>query len=117
MRSILLKGECHDGLYLIPATPHFTKFAFKVNKSSIVRWHEHLGCPAVPIVQRVFRDFNLPFQQESNKDVVCGPCQQAKSHQLPYSKSFGVSNHPLELIFSDVWGPAHPNLLKDTNIM
>jgi hypothetical protein len=37
---------------------------------------------------------------------VCGPCQQAKSHQLPYPKSSSVSNHPLELIFSDVWGPA-----------
>jgi hypothetical protein len=35
---------------------------------------------------------------------VCGPCQQAKSHQLPYSKSSSVSSHSLELIFSDVWG-------------
>jgi hypothetical protein len=37
---------------------------------------------------------------------VCGPCQQANSHQLPYRKSSSVSSHPLELIFSDVWGPA-----------
>nr|AAU90262.1 integrase core domain containing protein [Oryza sativa Japonica Group]ABF97857.1 retrotransposon protein, putative, Ty1-copia subclass, expressed [Oryza sativa Japonica Group] len=31
---------------------------------------------------------------------------QAKSHQLPYPKSFSVFSHPLELVFSDVWGPA-----------
>jgi hypothetical protein len=29
-----------------------------------------------------------------------------RSHQLPYPKSSSVSSHPLELIFSDVWGPA-----------
>jgi hypothetical protein len=29
-----------------------------------------------------------------------------QSHQLPYPKSFIVSKSPLELIFSDVWGPA-----------
>jgi hypothetical protein len=47
----------------------------------------------------------LPFGQELNKDFVCGPFQQAKSHQLPYAKSASMSSHPLELIFSDVWGP------------
>jgi hypothetical protein len=30
----------------------------------------------------------------------------AKSHQLPYPKSSSVSTSPLELVFSDVWGPA-----------
>ena len=29
----------------------------------------------------------------------------AKSHQLPYSRSTSVSKAPLELIYSDVWGP------------
>jgi histone deacetylase 1/2 len=30
----------------------------------------------------------------------------AKSHQLLYPKSTSVSTSPLELVFSDVWGPA-----------
>jgi hypothetical protein len=30
----------------------------------------------------------------------------AKSHQLPYPKSTSVSTSPLDLVFSDVWGPA-----------
>jgi histone deacetylase 1/2 len=30
----------------------------------------------------------------------------AKSHQLPYQKSSSQSTFPLELVFSDVWGPA-----------
>jgi histone deacetylase 1/2 len=37
---------------------------------------------------------------------VCDPCQQAKSHQLPYPISTSVSTAPLQLVFSDVWGPA-----------
>ena len=36
----------------------------------------------------------------------CVTRQMAKSHQLPYSVSTSVSTHPLELIASDVWGPA-----------
>lgn len=30
----------------------------------------------------------------------------AKSHQLPYQKSLSRSSFPLELVFSDVLGPA-----------
>jgi len=30
----------------------------------------------------------------------------AKSHQLPYQKSSSQSSFPLQLVFSDVWGPA-----------
>jgi hypothetical protein len=37
---------------------------------------------------------------------MCDVCQQAKTHQLPYPKSTSVSNHPLELIISVVWGAA-----------
>lgn len=37
---------------------------------------------------------------------VCDACQRAKSHQLPYSLSNHVSLSPLELVFSDVWGPS-----------
>jgi histone deacetylase 1/2 len=36
---------------------------------------------------------------------MCDACQRAKSHQLLYPKSTSISNHLLELVFSDVWGP------------
>jgi histone deacetylase 1/2 len=41
-----------------------------------------------------------------NKAVVCDACQQGKSHQLPFSLSTRVTTAPLEIIYSDVWGPA-----------
>jgi hypothetical protein len=73
MRNTLIKGRCHDGLYPILVSPT-TKFSFAVNKSSLTRWHNRLGHPTFQIVQSVLKDFNLPFVQELNKGLVCGPC-------------------------------------------
>jgi histone deacetylase 1/2 len=104
-RSTLLKGPCRKGLYPFPSTSS-SKQACGVNKVPISRWHSRLGHPAFPIVERVLKSHELPFLSESNKLSVCGACQQAKSHQLPYPISTSVSTKPLELVFSDVWGPA-----------
>lgn len=68
--------------------------------------HRRLSHPTTPIIHRVISSFNLPCHVKSNKEYVCDACQQAKSHQLPYPKSSSVSSHPLELVFSDVCGPA-----------
>jgi hypothetical protein len=73
-------------------------------KPSIERWHSHLDHPAIPIVQRVIRKFDLPCLAQEENDSVCNACQQAKSHQLPYPKSISKSSKPLKLIFSNVWG-------------
>jgi histone deacetylase 1/2 len=45
-----------------------------------------------------------------NKAVVCDACQQGKSHQLPFSLSTRVTTAPLEIIYSDVWGPAQTSV-------
>jgi hypothetical protein len=63
-----------------------------------------LGRPSFPIVEKVLRNYKLPFVSRLNKDVVCDACQRAKSHQLPYPVSMSASTKPLELVFSDVWG-------------
>jgi hypothetical protein len=57
------------------------------------------------VVHQVLHNNSIPFS-ESNKELVCDAFQMAKSHQLPYPKSTSVSTSPLELVFSDVWGPA-----------
>jgi histone deacetylase 1/2 len=72
---------------------------------SLDRWHSRLGHPSVSVVKQVVNKFGLPCSESSNESV-CNACQQAKSHQLPFPVSTSVSKHPLELIFSDVWGPA-----------
>jgi len=57
-------------------------------------------------VEKVISQFNLPVLANSNKHSVCDACQKAKSRQLPFPHSSTVSQHPLEIIYSDVWGPA-----------
>ena len=100
MRKVLLEGRCEGGLYTLPRIGS----ASPLSKPSPVIWHDRLGHPSSAIVHRVVNEFSLPCQD--NKDTfVCDACQQAKSHQLPYPKSVSESKSPLDLIFSDVWGP------------
>jgi hypothetical protein len=42
---------------------------------------------------------------DSSSESICDACLRAKAHQLPYPVSTSRSTAPLELIFSDVWGP------------
>jgi histone deacetylase 1/2 len=104
-RRTLYQGRCVGGLYpLIPNFQISNKQAFGATKISSSRWHSRLGHPAFSIVERVLRNNELPFVGEH--ESVCDSCQKAKSHQLPYPVSTSVSTTPLELVFSDVWGPA-----------
>lgn len=54
---------------------------------------------------KIVKNNSLPCLGDISESGVCDACQKAKSHRLPYPKS-SVSSVPLELIFSDVWGPA-----------
>jgi hypothetical protein len=103
-RKPLLRGWCHNGLY--PLTLKSLKLVFGAFKPSLERWHSRLGHPSFPIIKRVVSSFGLPCSSKSKRDSVCYACQRAKSHQLPYNKSTSTSSHPLELIYSDVWGHA-----------
>lgn len=104
-RNTILKGSRHQGLYVLPSPSSPVKQVF-LAAPSFSRWHSRLGHPSTPVVTHVLSSNSLPCLSESNKESVCDAYQKAKSHQLPYPKSSSVSHHPLELIFSDVWGNA-----------
>jgi histone deacetylase 1/2 len=104
-RKSLLRGPCRGGLYpFLPSTLHHDKAAMlaSVNKK---QWHHRLGHPSSQVVQSILSLNKLPFSGTHDASV-CDACQQAKSHQLPYSLSSFVAKFPLELVYSDVWGPA-----------
>lgn len=108
-RMPLLRGRCRSGLYPLPTDKLQTisnKQAFGVVKPSLFRWHSRLGHPSFSVVNRVISQNNLPVVRDSSQEFVCDACQKGKSHQLPYPKSSSVSIEPLQLVFSDVWGPA-----------
>jgi hypothetical protein len=103
-KKVLLRGRNHYGLYPIPSSSAL-KQTLGVFRPSLAQWHGQLGHPTYPVVAQVINKFNLPILDESNKESVCNVCQQAKSHQLSYSLSQHKSQFPLELTYSDVWGP------------
>jgi hypothetical protein len=73
-------------------------------RTSTNNWHGRLGHPALPTVQRVLSTFRLPVS--ANKATPCSACQLSKGHQQPFYVSNSVFSTPLELIYSDVWGPS-----------
>ena len=104
-RGVIYQDRCRGGLYpLIPHDKTPNKQAFGVTEVSYSRWHSRLGHPSFSVVERVLKNNKLPFH--GRLESVCDSCQRAKSHQLPYSISTSVSSSPLELVFSEVWGPA-----------
>ena len=69
-------------------------------------WHSRLGHPHSHVLNLVLRQCNV---SSSNKNVpeFCSSCCVGKSHRLPSSVSTTVYTMPLELIFTDLWGPSH----------
>jgi histone deacetylase 1/2 len=83
-----------------------SKHAFSATKPSQSQWHSRLGHPSLDIVRQILGKNKLSYVKDTSSMSVCDSCQKAKSHQLPYPISTSVSTVPLQLIFSDVWGPA-----------
>jgi hypothetical protein len=107
-RKTWLHDKAKRCLYPLPCIALYcpSKQVLSSNKCSTTRWHAHLGHPSSSIVKFVLSKKSLPCSSDSSEESVCDACQQVKSHQLPYPKSDSVSKSLLELVFSDVWGPA-----------
>jgi histone deacetylase 1/2 len=75
-----------------------------------MHWHARLGHHAAPIVHHVLHHHELPVVSSKFPATIYDACQQGKSHQLLFSESSRAVKHPLELVFSDVWGPAQMSI-------
>jgi hypothetical protein len=100
-RRSLLVRRCEVGLYpLKPLDVDVLKQAIMSQSTSHAQWHA-----STQVVRSILCLNNIYCSKESVLSV-CNACQLAKSHQLPYNNSVHRSEFPLELVFSDVWGPA-----------
>jgi hypothetical protein len=102
--KILHQDTSRNGLYnwfLPSATP---PRVFLGECATSIDWHTRLGHPADRIVRHVISNFYLSTTS-NKKSTVWLACQRGKSHQLHFSLFENKSNFPLELVFSDVWGP------------
>lgn len=106
-RTTLPRGKSRGGLYPFPSSwaGLSSKQAFSATKPSSMLWHGRLGHPSLDVVRRVVSQNNLPCSPKAVESV-CDACMRAKSHQLPFARSVSLSSFPLQLVYSDVWGPA-----------
>lgn len=72
---------------------------------SYTLWHIRLGHPQSTTVQTVSKLCNIPIINKEAADF-CIACCMGKAHRLPSSPSSLIYSTPLELVFSDLWGPA-----------
>ncbi|PKA49422.1 Retrovirus-related Pol polyprotein from transposon TNT 1-94 [Apostasia shenzhenica] len=100
--KILLRGGTKNGLYHIPVPSPTALVGERTTKLS---WHARLGHPSLRTVHQIIQKYGLPTSPPTTSRI-CSACMKAKSHKLSFSSSTCTSSSPLELIYSDIWGPA-----------
>lgn len=107
--KILFQGQLNKGLYPL----HASRTSNKISHASFVSlyisseiWHHRLGHLSATIQQAIFSNNSSIMSKIKDTKSICTSCQHGKSKKLSFSLSSHVSSKPLELIHSDVWGPA-----------
>jgi len=96
----LLKGLHRNGLYHMPH-PSSTPTALITTSTSTQPWHHILDHPS----KRIMRHLSVHNKLQEPQDQFCVSCSSVKSHKLPFSSSSLISKQPLEIVYTDVWGP------------
>jgi hypothetical protein len=74
-------------------------------------WHMRLGHPQSRVVQTVLQK-NFCRKSFPLSTSFCKHCVMGKMTQLPFSHSTSCTTSPLEIVHSDVWGPAPINSIN-----
>ncbi|KAJ1698879.1 hypothetical protein LUZ63_007391 [Rhynchospora breviuscula] len=102
--TTILHARVINGLYRFTISPSSVPQAFLGEKVAADIWHYRFGHPSLDTTRKILIASNLPCTNSTLN--VCCDCNVAKCHKLPFNNSSTVSMAPLELIHSDVWGPA-----------
>jgi hypothetical protein len=115
----LYKGLSRDGLYPLHglSLPFNTRQSLssssarvaclhsaRATSSASSLWHARFGHPQDRVLRHVLHKSVNPSL--SIKSQFCKHCTQGKMTQLPFSHSNTIASFPLEIVYSDVWGPA-----------
>lgn len=107
MKAVLYKGESHGGLYPIPFSCSLVpRIASSTIMLSSHIWHPRLGHPSHNAVKEIVTQRSLPCLSFNKEPSICEACHCSKSHQQSYTLSTCVSTKPLQLMHTDIWGPA-----------
>ncbi|KAF7824227.1 Retrovirus-related Pol polyprotein from transposon TNT 1-94 [Senna tora] len=115
----LLKGRLEHSLYLFDTLKlsHKAPKSFSAHTATVSTsesdfrnfgvWHCRLGHPSTSVVKTVLSHCNISLNNK-NKNIqpFCEACCLGKMHALPFYPSSTIYTKPLELVYSDLWGPA-----------
>ena len=107
--AILTRGRSKNDVYEWPSLQDSNsvgKQAYVGVKTSIDCWHDRLGHPSTKILTHIISHFKLPIHLNPSKFSFCDSCHCNKSHRLPFGVSSLQSREPLDLLYTDVWGPS-----------
>jgi len=104
-KKVLLREIFKDGLYTFPTmqTPLMSSVfhaSFVTTKPTDNVWHECFGQYHYGTLKQILQNCNM----------------LGKNQQLPFGSSVTIYSCPLELVFVDVWGPAHIPVLNTTSL-
>ncbi|KAL5823959.1 hypothetical protein ACOSQ4_021859 [Xanthoceras sorbifolium] len=88
-----------------PASVINNKHTSSSSSGILDSWHVKLGHPSINVVKQFLKMSKIPFKDQTTLSF-CDSCKCGKMHQLPFPTSQTKATHPLELVYSDVWGPA-----------
>ena len=108
----LYNGQIEGGMYSIKlhspvaavvsgSKQQKTLLAHQVISTDV--WHKRLGHPSSRIQSTILSCLSV---DNKAKDSLCTACELGKSHKLPFISSTSITTQPLQLLHSDVWGPA-----------
>jgi len=106
--AVLFKGVCENGVYTLPdSLVSSPKMVTNVHeRTSLDRWHKRLGHPSQKLVNQIIKSFSLPIKHKDHVSYLCTSCSINKAHKQPFCPTTLVSHAPLDLIYTNVWGPS-----------
>lgn len=103
--EVVLTGGVAGGLYQLHITNTKVPSINLGIKAPLAIWHARLGHCNERITRKLVADFSLPVSSRCVKK--CDSCIVRKTHQSSYPSSINKESlMPLDLLFTDVWGPA-----------
>jgi len=120
-KKMFARGKLENGLYRFPVSNNkklayvgvhkssaFHSHTFRPVDNKVELWHHRLGHVVTEIVTRIMQSCNVSCGKNKATVcfIICSSCQLAKIHRLPTHLLFSRASKPLELVHTDILGPA-----------
>ncbi|KAJ0587378.1 putative RNA-directed DNA polymerase [Helianthus annuus] len=103
----LMRGDNDHDVYhaTLKSWRQLNSSLHQLNSTSTISshdWHHTLGHPSLRVFKTLAKCLGLHFDFDN---FHCNSCSLNKSHKLPFGMNSFTTSKPLQLVYSDVWGP------------